>query len=87
MDQNQKNRPFKSPLLPPRTLELLSAREWEVVNLVCDGLNKEQIASGLGISPDTVRNHLRSIRRKLNCPSLPELRILLANLRRPSLSQ
>ncbi|MEJ2509790.1 MAG: response regulator transcription factor [Gammaproteobacteria bacterium] len=43
----------------------LSQREIEVLGLVSDGLVDKQVADRLGISESTVKNHMRSIRRKL----------------------
>jgi DNA-binding NarL/FixJ family response regulator len=46
--------------------EALSQREMEVLNLVAKGLTNKEIAGQLGISFDTVRNHLRRIYEKLH---------------------
>jgi len=43
----------------------LSQREVEVLELVSNGLVDKQVADRLGISESTVKNHMRSIRRKL----------------------
>lgn len=51
-----------APPLPP---DLLSPRERAVLALVADGLSNAEIADELGIAPNTVRNHLRSILDKL----------------------
>ncbi|MPZ16029.1 MAG: hypothetical protein GEU73_16680 [Chloroflexi bacterium] len=47
----------------------LSAREVEVIGLLCKGLNNEEIALHLGISKNTVLTHMRNIMRKLAAPS------------------
>jgi DNA-binding CsgD family transcriptional regulator len=47
----------------------LSAREVEVIALLCKGLKNEEIAFHLGISKNTVVTHLRNIMRKLGAPS------------------
>ena len=44
----------------------LTRREIEVLRLVARGTGTDQIASGLGISIHTVRNHIRSLRGKLD---------------------
>jgi len=43
----------------------LSAREMEVLSCLTKGLNNKQIASQLGISHQTVKNHVTTIFRKL----------------------
>ena len=50
-------RPVRSPL---------TARQWEVLDLICDGSTNDEIAAILVISPDTVRSHLKAIFRRLN---------------------
>jgi DNA-binding NarL/FixJ family response regulator len=44
---------------------LLTSREWEVMELLSEGLSTEDVASRLFISPTTVRVHLSSVLRKL----------------------
>ena len=51
----------------------LTAREQEVVALVEQGLGFRAVAAQLGISPDTVNNHVRAIYRKLQVNSKGEL--------------
>ncbi|HEX5526973.1 MAG TPA: response regulator transcription factor [Solirubrobacterales bacterium] len=43
----------------------LTRREWEVLDLLCEGLDTRQIAGRLTISPVTVRRHVSEILRKL----------------------
>ena len=43
----------------------LTAREWEVLELASAGDSKRAIARELGVSPGTVRSHLRNLSRKL----------------------
>ena len=50
-------RPVRSPL---------TARQWEVLDLICDGSTNDEIAMILVIAPDTVRSHLKSIFGRLN---------------------
>jgi ATP/maltotriose-dependent transcriptional regulator MalT len=52
-----------------RPVDLLTAREREVLALVAEGLSNKEIATRLVLSPLTVRTHLESIFRKLNTPS------------------
>ena len=54
-------------------LRLVSAREWEVLERLRAGLRVSTIARELEISPNTVRNHLKSIYRKLGVRSQAEL--------------
>jgi len=51
---------------PPAAAIALSIREINVLNLVARGLSNKQIATKLGISDKTVRNHLSRIFRKLD---------------------
>ncbi len=44
----------------------LSARETEILKLVASGHSSDEIATNLRISIHTVRNHVRSLRNKLN---------------------
>ena len=56
-------RPVKSPL---------TAREWEVVDLLCASQTTAQIAEMLVLSSETVRSHVKNILRKLNVRSRDE---------------
>jgi two-component system nitrate/nitrite response regulator NarL len=47
------------------TFDRLSAREQEIVTYVARGLSNRGIGEALGLSENTVRNHLRSILDKL----------------------
>jgi DNA-binding CsgD family transcriptional regulator len=47
----------------------LTAREHEVLAMLGDGHSAGEIASLLGVSIATVRNHIRAILRKLGCHS------------------
>lgn len=51
----------------------LTAREREIVSLVCEGLKNKQIAERLFISDTTVRHHLTSIFSKLDVSDRLEL--------------
>jgi DNA-binding CsgD family transcriptional regulator len=54
-------------------LRMLSPREWQVMERLRSGRRVVTIASELTISPNTVRNHLKSIYRKLGVRSQVEL--------------
>lgn len=47
------------------TFRALSAREMEILKLITRGLSNKEIAKELGISRQTVKNHMTSILRKL----------------------
>ena len=51
----------------------LSEREKEVLNLICEQLSTEEIASRLFLSPLTVNNHRRNILMKTNAKNLARL--------------
>jgi DNA-binding NarL/FixJ family response regulator len=48
-----------------KSAQLLTAREWEVMELLSEGLSTEDVAGRMFISPTTVRVHLSSVLRKL----------------------
>ncbi len=47
---------------------LLTSREWEVLELLREGLTTKQIAERLFLSPATIRSHVAAILRKLKVP-------------------
>jgi two-component system, NarL family, nitrate/nitrite response regulator NarL len=47
----------------------LTTREWEVLDLMCDGLSTREIAQRLLISEITVRRHISAVLKKLRVPS------------------
>jgi DNA-binding NarL/FixJ family response regulator len=51
--------------LPSVALPSLTRREEEVLGLLAQGLSNKAIASRLGLSPDTVKDHLENVYRKL----------------------
>jgi PAS domain S-box-containing protein len=53
----------------PRPNVHLTPRQTEVLRELGRGLSTDEIASGLGISPETVRNHVRGILRGLGVHS------------------
>lgn len=63
---------------PPSAIDTLTRREKDVLQLLMDGRRVVSIARDLYLSPQTVRNHLKAIFRKLGAHSQAEL---LDNLR------
>ncbi|MEP0807253.1 MAG: helix-turn-helix transcriptional regulator [Chloroflexota bacterium] len=59
--------------------ETLSAREKDVVALVCLEYTNSQIAARLNISPDTVKARLANAFRKFGVHKRSDLRLLLAH--------
>ena len=55
----------------------LTAREHEVVLLVCKGLNDKEVASLLDIGFTTVRTHLKNAMRKIGCHNRTEMTMLM----------
>jgi two-component system nitrate/nitrite response regulator NarL len=55
----------------------LSAREHQVVTLVCQGLSNREIAKKLDVTEGTVKGHLHSIYEQLGVQSRIELMIAL----------
>jgi DNA-binding NarL/FixJ family response regulator len=56
----------------------LTAREWEVVELLLRAATTSQIAGELGVAPVTVRRHLGSVERKLGVTTRAEVVRLLS---------
>jgi DNA-binding NarL/FixJ family response regulator len=65
-------RPIKGPL---------TAREWEVVDLLAPDRTTDDIADRLVLSPETVRTHVKSIMRKLDVHSRHDAPAAAARLR------
>jgi DNA-binding NarL/FixJ family response regulator len=59
----------RQPSLTRRSEKDLTAREWEVLDCLCEGLSTRRIAKRLFISQTTVRRHVSSILKKLDVPS------------------
>lgn len=57
--------------------ESLSSRERDVAALVCLGYTNKEAGIKLGISPETVKTHLRNVLIKFNLRSRMELKMSL----------
>ena len=55
----------------------LTAREWEVVEMLLRSASTSEIATELGVAPVTVRRHLGSVERKLGVSTRAEVVALL----------
>jgi DNA-binding NarL/FixJ family response regulator len=64
----ERRRRRRIPLVGRRSVELTD-REWEVLDLMREGLSTQEIADRLFISPVTVRTHVSAILRKLQVSS------------------
>ncbi|MCC6480543.1 response regulator [Sphingorhabdus sp.] len=72
---------------PSRTLranDLLTKREAEIVELVCQGLRNREIAQRCDLAEGTVKIHLNSIFRKLGVTSRSELIVQQGGMRQNS---
>jgi DNA-binding NarL/FixJ family response regulator len=76
-------RPRHAPTLEPGRPEL-TKREWEVLDLLCDGAGTAEIADRLFLSRVTVRRHVSAILRKLGVSSREEAVRLVEDAGRPS---
>jgi two-component system, NarL family, nitrate/nitrite response regulator NarL len=66
---NQVRRGSRRRLVLPSGPILLTAREWDVGELLRDGFGTEEIATRLGVSPITVRRHVGLLLKKLGAPN------------------
>jgi DNA-binding NarL/FixJ family response regulator len=56
----------------------LTDRQWQIVDGIRRGLSYEEIGVELGLSPYTVRNHVKAIAPKFNNPDELEPRLVIA---------
>lgn len=61
-----------SPRLPSISFTDLTARERDVLGLICEGLADKEIAARLKLAPNTVRNHVATVYSKLDVHSRSE---------------
>jgi DNA-binding NarL/FixJ family response regulator len=76
-----------APAVPTRSLAALRPREQEVVRLLFDHCRVPTIAARLGISPQTVRNHLKHAYQSLGVHSQQELMAHFLQLQAPAVPQ
>ncbi|GAA1545732.1 response regulator transcription factor [Kribbella lupini] len=57
--------PGRSRFGRPKVAARLTSREWEVMELLAEGLSTDEVARRLFLSPTTVRVHISSVLRKL----------------------
>lgn len=62
--------------LPNSPLDILTMREREVFQLICEGRNTKQMALELHVSTKTIEANRRKIMEKLEANSIPELVII-----------
>jgi DNA-binding NarL/FixJ family response regulator len=67
-----RRRPAPRRLGQPRELAALSAREWEILELLSEGASTAEMAERLFLSQVTVRRHISSILAKLGVASRQE---------------
>lgn len=58
----------------------LTSREWEVLDMLCEGLSTAEIAQRLSLSPVTVRRHVSETMRKLGARDRAEAVALVEGL-------
>jgi DNA-binding NarL/FixJ family response regulator len=59
----------------------LTARQWQVLDLLCEARSTEEIAATLMVSPETVRSHVKGIFRRLHVRSREEAVAVACRLR------
>lgn len=76
-----------APQIPERVVEgsssLLTSREWEIVNLVAEGLSNKHIARLLNVSEGTVKIHLHNVFSKLEITNRTALATKVISTRKP----
>lgn len=59
----------------------LTDREWEVLDLLCQGRSTEEVAEALVLSTETVRSHVKNVLRKLGVRSRREAVAMAEHIR------
>jgi DNA-binding CsgD family transcriptional regulator len=62
-------RPLREPVPPPAAAVKLTTRQAQVLHLLAQGGSTAHIADELGLSQETVRNHIRGLLRRLGVHS------------------
>ncbi len=61
----------------------LTAREWEVLDLICEGRSNDEIAREFVVSYETVKTHVKSVMRKLGVHSREDAIAVAGTMRDP----
>lgn len=77
------SRSIERPLDAPETIDALTPRETEVLDLLAAGLTNAEIASTLFLAAPTVKVHVRSVLRKLGLRTRTEAAVYAVTRRRP----
>jgi two-component system, NarL family, response regulator DegU len=59
--------------LVKKSLLKLSAREMDVLRLICDGLSTKEVATNLSLSPSTIEDYRKALLSKTNVKNTAEL--------------
>jgi len=60
--------------------KVLSARERDVLELIADGQSNKEIARALGLSPETIKSHVKNIFGKLSVTNRAQAAVRARNL-------
>lgn len=62
-----------------KIMSLLTAREYEIALLICEGKSNEEIATNVFLSVNTIKFHIKHIYEKLDIGSRTQLMLLFTN--------
>jgi two-component system, NarL family, nitrate/nitrite response regulator NarL len=77
VEQFRDHDPRRRSIVDSRFGSELTSREWQVLELLRQGLSTSQIARRLSLAPATVRSHVASLMKKLRAPDRESLMELL----------